>query len=164
MYIYQLHNCFADICPWQQTFYHCSHTNQRHRLVAILGKHGISARSANHAVRAWQFGWLEHGWEVSHPTHCSFIRNSIYNLAQPWCQWDLWCYSYSSRSIICQRQQHGQRDPPSELARLTISGRRIEHGQGVRKAQSDRRLVCWDTTKSTRDPLPEVAQWSVPFR
>ena len=46
--------------------YHYSHTNQRHRPVVILGK---PARSANHAVRAWQFGWLEHGREVSRPTH-----------------------------------------------------------------------------------------------
>ena len=101
--------------------------------------------------------------EVSHPTHCTPPRaiQFITWLDLSWRQWDQWYYSYSSRSIICQRQQYGQRDPLSELVQLTISGRRIEHSQGVQKARSDWWLVCWDTTNSTRDPLPEVAWQSI---
>ena len=52
----------------------------------------------------------------------------------------------------------------SELARLSVSGGRIEQGQGARKPWSDQRLVCWETTNSMGDLLPEVARRSVPKR
>ena len=43
----------------------------------------------------------------------------------------LWDYSYLSWSIICQRQQYGQRDPLPELARLSVPGGRMEHSKGT---------------------------------
>ena len=51
------------------------------------------SESANWVVRTWQFGWLEHGREVSRPTYRT--PPCAIHLAQSWRQWDLCCYSYS---------------------------------------------------------------------
>ena len=47
----QLTNQIAEL-QHTKTLYHCSHTNQRHRLVAMLCKSGISARSAMEFIQS----------------------------------------------------------------------------------------------------------------
>ena len=94
---------------------------------------------------------------LAHSPH-PVMRSSIYSLAGSWRQWDLWYYSYSLRSII---QQHGQREPLSELPWLSVPGEKTEQGQSAQKAWSNWRLVCWDTTNSRRAPLPESSRRNV---
>ena len=134
-------------------FLSCVKSTKNYHSVFILLCYGHTLIMFN--MGTWTKKKLESMEFIAHSPYPS-VCNSIYNLALILV---LVGPSYSSRSIICQRHQYGQRDLLSELSVLS---RRIEHGKGVRKA-CDWWLVCGDTTNSMRDWLPEVAWQSVPI-
>ena len=77
----------------------------------------------------------------AHPLYPS-LCNSIYNLALSWCQWNLWCYSYSYRLIICQRQQYVRAERSTVRTCLTERFRRENRTRSRHTKSMKRSTAC----------------------
>ena len=85
--------------------------------------------------------WLVRTRVIDHPP-LFVVRNSIYNLALSWCQWDLWCYSYSYRSIICQCQQYIRAERSAVRTCSTKRFRRDNRTRSRRTKTMKRSTAC----------------------